>query len=119
LFVSVTGVRYKVLNGAWDEASLGHLLQLVRVHPRDGEPFEAQPETTIEETSAALVELLRDGLVGLWDAAETPPLLLTLAEAEAIASDPANWSAPACWNYMTSTTSEGEAALIERDKQST
>jgi hypothetical protein len=108
--VNVTGVHYKVLDGAYDGGSLGHLLMGYTVHPREGEPFEGQPETSVQETSAALLDLLRAGLVELRQrGAENP---LPQEEAEAVAVDPASWIPPVCWDYEPSPTPSGEAALL-------
>ena len=109
--VDITRVHYKVLDAAYDGESIGHLLLSVTEHPRHGEPFQAHPETTIEDTSAALVDLLGGGLLELSRSGEEVPL--PHAEAAKIASDPTNWIAPLCWEYESSLTPEGEAALLE------
>ena len=108
--MKITGIHYKVLDGAYDGDSLGHLLMAVTVHPREGEPFEAQPETSVQETSAAVLDLLRADLIELWRAGEDGPL--PRQEAEAVALDPASWVPPLCWNFEASPTAGGEAALI-------
>ena len=106
--MSITRVEYKVLDGAYHEDVLGHLLPSAIERPLRGEPFQVHPETTIEETSAALIGLLRRGFVELGRSGEKAPL--PLAEAVTIASNPANWIAPRCWEYESWLTPDGAAA---------
>lgn len=113
----ITQVEYKVLDSAYDEVSIGHLLPSATEVPLHGEPFQVHPETSIEETSAALVALLRRGFLELGRSGEESRL--PLAEALTIASDPANWIAPLCWEYESWLTPEGETSLIENLKHFT
>lgn len=109
--MKVTPIREKVLGGADDEDTLGLLLMPVAVKARDGAVFEAHPASTVDATSAALCELLREGLVDLWrtgmgnvDTERVPP-----SEAEVIAADRGSWTPPRCWGYALALTGGGEA----------
>jgi hypothetical protein len=120
--VEITHLHYKILDGAADGDLLGHLLYEVTDHIPGAGPVVTHGATTAEETSAALIELLREGMVelerepsyeelgGRGRQHHTPEILSTDA-AVALVRDPASWTPPRSARYSVGTTEAGDAAL--------
>ncbi len=112
--MELTPVHYKVLDLAFDESSIGHLRQPALLLRGDQPPLETQPETTLPETQAALLQLLRAGLVSITYQGNTS---LSDSDAERIASDLRSWSEPDCWQYEVVLTPAGEETLARLDDE--
>jgi hypothetical protein len=110
--VEITPIHEKVLDGADSDDSLGVLLMPVSVKPTDRAAFEVHAASTVEATSTALAELLREGLVELRRLRDRDvgPERVPQREAEAVAVDPASWAPPRCWSYGLALTVAGDAA---------
>ena len=110
----MTPLHYKVLDFAFDESSMGHLRQPALLLRADEPPLETQPETTLPETQAALLQLLRAGLVTITYQGNTPQ---SDSDAERLVSDLRSWSEPDCWQYEVVLTLAGEETLARLDEE--
>ena len=90
MIMEITRIHEKVLDSADNEDGLGVLLMPVSVKPRNGAAFDVHQTSTVDATSAALGELLREGLVELWRTGDrdVDPERVPQNDAEAIAADP-------------------------------
>lgn len=112
--MELTPLHYKVLDFAFDESSMGHLRQPALLLRGDEPPLETQPETTLPETQAALLQLLRAGLVTITYQGNTPQ---SDSDAERLVSDLRSWSEPDCWQYEVVLTLAGEETLARLDEE--
>ena len=111
--MEISGVRYEVLDGADEGSTLGELLMSVTIHTLQGEEYEEQPATSVDETSRAALELLRANLIELYARDREEPF--SRSEGEGLLEDSTTWSPPLCWQFEVGTTAKGQEVLLAWD----